>query len=86
MDIGYSISSINLVDIRYSDVKIRQINIQIQSQKDFFKEILNIQYQSGGYSIFNIQYQSGGYSIFRCENLPEGHSNSKLNIIFLKKL
>ena len=39
--------------------------------KMIFKEILNIQYQSGGYLIFNIQYQSGGYSIFTCENLIE---------------
>ena len=39
--------------------------------KMIFKEILNIQYQSGGYSMFNIHYQSGGYSIFRCQNLPE---------------
>ena len=54
VDIRYSISNINLLDIRYSNVKISQSDIQIQSQKGFFKEILNIEYQSGGYSIFNM--------------------------------
>ena len=57
-------SNINLVDIRYSKVKISH---QIQGQKFFLKEILNIGYQSGGYSIYNIKYQSGGYSIQNIE-------------------
>ena len=57
MDIQYSLSNINLVDIRFSDVKICQSDIQIQTKNDIIKEILNIQYQSGRYSTFNIQYQ-----------------------------
>ena len=59
IQIRYLISSVNLVDIRYSNVKICQSDIQIQCQNDIFLESLNI------------QYQSGGYSIFKCESLPE---------------
>ena len=48
-----------------------RVTFKFKAKNDFFKEIFNIQYQSGGYSILNIQYQSGGYSIFRCENFAE---------------
>ena len=58
-------------------LKSARVTFKFKAKNDFFKEILNIEYQSGGYSIFNIQYQSGGYSIFKSENPSERHSNSK---------
>ena len=33
-----------------------------------FLKSVNIEYQSGGYSIFNIKYQYGGYSKFKLRN------------------
>ena len=49
------------MDNRYINVKK---TLKYQSQTDFLQR-LNIEYQSGGYSIFNIKYQSGGYPIFK---------------------
>ena len=63
-----SISNIPQIDIRYSYVKIYHSNIEIQSQKWFFLESLNIEYKSGGYSTFNIDYRYGGYSKFKLRN------------------
>ena len=41
------------------------MKFKFKAKNDFFKEILNIKYQSGGYWIFNMEYQYGGYSKFK---------------------
>ena len=60
--------NINLVDIHYSifisiwwifDIqmlKSPRVTFKFKAKNDFFTEILNIKYQSGGYLIFNIEY------------------------------
>ena len=55
------------MDIRYINVKIA---LKCQSQTDFLQS-MNIEYQSGGYSIFNIYNPFCKYLIFRCGNLPQ---------------
>ena len=46
-------------------LKSARVTFKFKAKNDFFKEILNI------------EYQSGGYSIFKSENPSERHSNSK---------
>ena len=59
--IRYSNLDINLVDIRYTNVKIIQIKIRKSNPKN---EIFEPNY------ILNIKYESDGYSIFKCDYHP----------------
>ena len=38
-------------------LKFPRVTFRFKGKNDFLKEILNIEYQSGGYSIFNIEYR-----------------------------
>ena len=53
--------------------KSARLTFKFKAKNDYFKEILNI------------QYQSGGYSIFRCENPPRVIFKFKAKNDFLKK-